>query len=278
MATTLARFTSMCVRLSKKAASDTHRPAVKKGDGGYADWLVIAVHGLKEHLGHPYRQLMDVLREMPRIVGRLELTGDELPHFTTICHAKERIYMPNWRGLLKASQSLHELGEIQAIDASGFDRIAASRKYAKRTNYTFQAMKTTLLVDCSTSTILDVHCSTKQPHDSQVGRQVIERNLDQLSILTGDKGYDATELRHLLRAHRIRPVIKHREFTPLDQAHNVCMNNAVYHQRSTVESAFRVLKLRFGDRLTARSWYGQFREMVLRCAVKNIEDHVNAEG
>lgn len=186
MHTTLARFTSTCVRLSKKAVSDGHRPAVKKGDGGYADWLIVAMHGLKEHLGHTYRQLLDVLHEMPHIVRKLGLSIPTLPHYTTVCHAKERIYMPAWRALLEHSHSLHDLGDVQAIDASGFDRIAASRKYATLTNYTFTAMKSTLLVDCSTGTILDIHCSTKQPHDTQVGQQLIERNLDRLSILTAD--------------------------------------------------------------------------------------------
>jgi len=49
--------------------------------------------------------------------------------------------MPNWRGLLERSAELLDRCDVQAIDASGFDRIAASRKYANRTNDTFTAMK-----------------------------------------------------------------------------------------------------------------------------------------
>lgn len=274
MHTTLARFTRTCVRLAKKASSDASAPAVKKGDGGYADWVFLAIHGLKEHLGHPYRQLLDVLAEMPGIVRRLGLSIDELPHYTTVCHAKERLYMDSWRQFLDVSSDLHELGEIQAIDASGFDRIAASRKYAQRTNYTFQSVKTTILVDCSSGTILDVHCSTKQPHDTQVGRQLLARNLTRLSTITADKGYDSDELRRFLQAHDVKPVIKHREFSPLDYGQNLLQDDDVYNQRAASETGFRILKRRFGDRLRARTWYGQFRELVLRCAVKNIEDFV----
>jgi hypothetical protein len=69
--------------------------------------------------------------------------------------------MPNWRRLLELSSDLKELGEIQTIDASGFDRIAPSRKYAQLTNYTFKSMKTTLLVDYSSGAISDEQCSTK---------------------------------------------------------------------------------------------------------------------
>jgi hypothetical protein len=51
--------------------------------------------------------------------------------------------MPLWRDFLRLSAALHDTGEIQAIDATGMDRIAASSHYAKRTNYTFRAVKTT---------------------------------------------------------------------------------------------------------------------------------------
>lgn len=278
MGTVLARFTSKCVGLAKKATVGPAGTALKRGDGGYADWVIIALHGLKEHLGHPYRQLMDVLHETPRIRRRLGLSADELPHFTTVCHAKERLYMPNWRRLLDLTSDLQDLGQVQAIDASGFDWIAASRKYANRTDYTFQAMKTTLLVDCASGAILDVHCSTKKPHDTQVGRQLLARNLDQVSTITADKGYDSAPLRRFLAAHGVEPVIKHREFTPLDRAQNQLHDEAIYHQRTASETGFRVLKQRFGDRLWARNWYGQFRELVTRCAIKNIEDHVKAVG
>lgn len=274
MSTTLARFTRTCVRLAKKATAGPPAQPVKMGDGGYADWVMITLHGLKEHLDHSYRQLMDVLREMPRIRRILELAPGELPHYSTVCHAKERLYMPDWRAFLTASTTLHELGEIQAIDASGFDRITASRNYAKRTNYTFKAMKTTVLVDCETNTILDVHWSAKQPHDTKVGKQVLSRNLDHIQVLTADKGYDDDSLRRWLRTHDIRPVIKHREFTSLDKAHNARIDDEVYHQRSMVETVFFAIKHRFGDRLAMKKWYNQVRELVLRCAINNIENHV----
>lgn len=278
MTTKLARFTRTCVALAKKATAGTPGPAVKIGDGGYADWVMIAVHGLKEHLGHSYRQLMDVLHEMPRIRGMLGLHRGELPHYSTVCHAKEQLYMPTWRTFLAASTHLLDLGEIQAIDASGFDRIAASRKYAKRTNYTFKAMKTTLLVDCDTNAILDVHWSSKQPHDTQIGRRLLRRNLEKITVVTADKGYDDDSLRHWLRDNGIRPVIKHREFSSLDKAHNARLDEEVYHQRSMVETAFFAMKQRFGDGLAMHKWYNQVRELVLRCAINNIENHVKESG
>ena len=190
MQTKLARFTKKVVTLAQKAVVGNPKSAVRKGDGGYADWLIVSIHGLKIYLDLPYRRLLDILHEMPRIVRILELEWSELPHFTTVCARMQNLKMPLWRDFLRLSAELHDTGEIQAIDATGMDRVAASQHYAKKTNYTFKAVKTTALIDCKTDPILDIHCPMKQLHDSQVAWQLLTRNLDKLSILAADKGYD----------------------------------------------------------------------------------------
>lgn len=139
--TNLARFTERSVALAKKGTVGPVMAAVKKGNGGFADNVIVAPHALKEHLGHSYRQLMDVLHEMPRSVRRLGLKVIKLPDFTTVWHGKNDLYMPGWRRFLDLITNLQYLGDSQAVDASGFDRIAASRNYANRTNYTFKTWK-----------------------------------------------------------------------------------------------------------------------------------------
>jgi IS5 family transposase len=130
-----------------------------------------------------------------------------------------------------------------------------------------QSLKTTLLVDVESLAILDVHCSTGKPHDSQIGWQVIKRNRDNLAldVLLGDKGYDWDDLRDRCRNADIRPVIKHREFSSLDRAHNARLNEDIHAQRSQVEPVFSVLKRRFGKTVRARTWFAQFREMLCQC-------------
>ena len=186
-------------RLPKKAVVGASRPAVDRLSGRYADWVIVAIYGLREYLNQSYRGVVDLLKEMPRTTRQLGLSRNELPDFSTLCLRKQLLKMPVWRDFLRGSNTLHELGEIQAIDASGMDRIGASQHYATKTNYTFKAVKTTLLVDCKTGTILDIHCSMKQPHDSQVGWQLLSRNLDKLDMLTADKGYDWELLRRKLQ-------------------------------------------------------------------------------
>lgn len=70
MSSRLSRFTDRLVSLAKRAVSGDPEPAVKKGNGGYADWVIVAIHGLREYLDFPYRRLLDILHEMHGIVRK----------------------------------------------------------------------------------------------------------------------------------------------------------------------------------------------------------------
>jgi len=79
--TKLARFTSRVVSLAQKAVVGNPKPALSRGKGGYADWVIVSIHGLKTYLKLPYRRLLDVLYEMPWIDRILGLEPTELPDF-----------------------------------------------------------------------------------------------------------------------------------------------------------------------------------------------------
>nr|WP_254864103.1 IS5 family transposase [Halovivax gelatinilyticus] len=271
MLTKTARFAKTVVSFAQKAVAGPPEPAYRPGEDGYADWVILAIQGLKEYFNHDYRKLMDVLREMPRVTKLLDLTPETLPHFSTVCARKQEIPMKRWRAILDSSVDLYELGDVQAIDATGVDRVQASQHYAKRTDYTFEAVKTTLLVDCETSAILYTHCSMKQPHDTQVGWKVLVRNLDVLGTVAADKGYDWEELRTRWRAESITPLIPQRDPGMRGWARNLLIHDRAYHQRSNAESVFFGLRRRYGDTLWSRTWFGQFRELVMKSAVRNIE-------
>jgi IS5 family transposase len=179
--------------------------------------------------------------------------------------------MKRWRAMLDSSVDLYELGNVKAIDATGVDRVQANQHYAKRTDYTFEAVKTTLLVDCETSAILDIHCSMKQPHDTQVGWQVLVRNLDVLGSVAADKGYDWEDLRTRLRAESITPLIPQRDPGMRGWARNLLIRDRAYSQCSNAESVFFGLRRRYEVTLWSRTWFGQFRELVMKSAVRNIE-------
>jgi len=138
--TKTSHFAEVVVTPSKKAVAGKPAPVYKPGKDGYDDWVILAVPGFKEYFDTDYRKLMDVFREMPRFAKSLGLTVETLPHFSTVCARKQAIPMRRWREITDGSLELYDLGDVQAIDATGVDRIQASQHYTKRTDYTFSAV------------------------------------------------------------------------------------------------------------------------------------------
>jgi IS5 family transposase len=222
-----------------------------------------------------YREALDLLSEMPQILGEIRLDADYLPDHSTLVKWFERIQTALWRVLLRLSLQLHEQSGHAAIDATFFDRKNAIKHYCRRTNYRVQTLKATALDDTETQAILDVHCSTEKPHDTQLGWQVARRNAGDLTSLAADKGYDWMRLRENLREEGVRPLINHRISRRIDHAHNVRVDEARYRQRAMAEAVFSTIKRTLGDTVRARTWYGEFRELVLMCVVHNIKQMVN---
>lgn len=52
--TNLARFTIRIGSLAEEAVVGVPKPAIQKGDGTYADWVIVAIHGLREYLDYPW--------------------------------------------------------------------------------------------------------------------------------------------------------------------------------------------------------------------------------
>jgi len=77
--TKLAHFTEEIVPVAQKAVAGVPALAVSKGESGYADWVIISIHALREYLDQPYRRLMKILYEMPRVTGILGLYPAEYP-------------------------------------------------------------------------------------------------------------------------------------------------------------------------------------------------------
>ncbi|ATZ60765.2 MAG: transposase [Methanosarcinales archaeon Met12] len=75
----------------------------------------------------------------------------------------------------------------------------------------------------------------------------------------------------MLRGRGVRPLIKHREFKPYDRAANARMDKELYGQRNMAETANSVIKRRYGDHVRSRKCHHQFREIIGKCIVYNIE-------
>jgi IS5 family transposase len=266
-----SRFTSKTVTLAKNAVGGRNESAAPEGGGGFAEYAVVSLHCLRIYLEKSYRMALDLLSEMPQILGEIGLDAADLPDHSTLVKAFDRIEMAVWRVLLRLSAQLHDPSGHAAIDATFFDRENASKHYCHRTNYRVQTLKTTALIDTASQAILDIHCTTSKRHDTQIGWQVARRNTGDLRSLAADKGYDWMALRENLREADVRPLIKHRLFRPVDHAHNARIDGPRYRQRSMCETVFSSIKRTLGTAVRARVWYREFREIALMCAVHNIK-------
>jgi IS5 family transposase len=271
----ISRFTTKAVTLAKNAVGGRGEVAAPEGGGGFADYALVSLHCLRVYLDASYRDALDWLSEMPQILGEIGLEEGDLPDHSTLVKAFDRFQMKVWRVLLRLSSELHDLSGHAAIDATFFDRENASKHYCRRTNYRVQTLKATALVDTQSQAILDVHCTTEKRHDTQLGWQVACRNAGDLTSLAADKGYDWMDLREKLREEDVRPLIKHRIFQPIDHAHNARVDGPRYRQRSMCETVFSSIKRSYGDAVRARTWFREFRELVVKCVVHNIKRALN---
>jgi IS5 family transposase len=215
---------------------------------------------------------IDLLKEMPQITGEIGLDAADLPASSTLCKAFDQIEMSVCRVLLRHSAQLHNLSEHGAVDATFCERSAVSRHNCRRTSYRVQKLKVTKLVDTDPQAVLDVHCSTtREGSDADLCEQIARRNAGDLRTFAADKGHDKQALRESLRDLGIRPLIKHRIFAPYDHAHNARIDQERYNQCSMTESVNSAVKRSLGFTVRARTWFREFHEVALMCAVYNIK-------
>jgi len=270
--TKISRFTERCVSIAQRVTGERGESAAPDGGGGFADYAFVSIHCLRIYLDTSYRMTIDLLKEMPQITGEIGLDVADLPHPSTVCKAFDRIEMSVCRVLLRQSAQLHDPSKHAAIDATFYERSAASRHYCQRISYRVQKLKVTKLVDTDTQAVLDVHCSTnREGSDADLAEQIARRNAGDLRSLAADKGYDKQSLRESLRELDIRPLIKHRIFAPYDHAHNARIDEQRYNQRSMTETVNSAVKRSLGFAVRARSWFREFREIALMCVVYNIK-------
>jgi len=252
--TQISRFAIEIVPIAQRVTDDGDKSAVPGDGGGFADYALVSLHYLPIYLDTSYRMTIDLLKEMPQRTGEIGLSKADLPSPSTLCKAFDRISMSVCRVLLRQSAQLHDPSRHGAIDATFYERSAASRHYCQRISYRVQKLRVTKLVDTETQAVLDVHCSTtRKGIDADLAEQIARRNAGDLRSLAADKGYDKQSLRESLCDLGIRPLIKHRIFAPYDHAHNARIDEQRYNQRSMTETVNSAIKRSLDFAVRARS-------------------------
>ena len=87
----ISRFTSKVVQLAKNAVGERDEVAAPEGGGGFAEYAVVSLHCLRVYLGKSYREALDLLSEMPQILGEIGLNAADLPDHSTLVKWFDRI-------------------------------------------------------------------------------------------------------------------------------------------------------------------------------------------
>lgn len=134
-----------------------------------------------------------------------------------------------------------------------------------RTTLTVQQLQTTPFVDTATSPVLDLCDDNAEAR--YAGRETQYRGDYGAG---GPTGYGDQKLRRLVGEHDVRPLIKHRVFSPLHKAPNHDLTLTL-PSRNMTETVHTAIKQK--SRVFVRScvWWTQFRELAIKCVVHNIE-------
>jgi len=208
---------------------------------------------------------------MPQILGEIGLEPTDLPDHSTLVKWFDRIKTALWRVLLRLSAQLHGQSGHAAIDA---------------TFSTAKTLKQTLPPsDELPGSDAQSDSSRRHRKPSNSGRSLYDRETPRHTARLAGRPPQRGRPRQprcrqrlrldgftrKLREDGVRPLIKHREFRPIDHAHNARIDGPRYRQRAMCETVFSTIKRTLGDAVRARTWYGEFRELVLMCVVHNTK-------
>jgi len=268
MGVALLDLVEKALRVAKQALGNR---AGKPESGGLARETHIVAHCIRKEEGHSFTELVDRLSLMPEVCDRLDLHPDAMPDPTTFYHSLDRYAMCVWRALLRVSaQQLPHSGHF-ALDSTFFERQQASQAYLDRTGREVTTIKTTTLTDTDSLAVLDVQCYIERKHDTKTGPQVVRRNADDLRVVAADNGFQDWHTEYEIAALDVEYLIHYRGSTPKAAANNALIRAKGYTQRWMAETSYSTVKRTQASALRSRSWYRQFREIVLLFALNNIK-------
>jgi len=255
----LIKFAETCSGVVRKKINEYSSKFSRKD---YTQWQLLTLLCVMKRYRLKYRELWEILHLMPEFLGL-----DKVPHWTTL----NKFFLRLKNCMLAIFLEFSATGKrIEAsIDASGYDRHYASKHYVRRCKMTFGDLKVTKIIDVHRLSVHRIHCTTTRRHDSQILLPLVNKTAAKLLSLHADAGYDSKPIRDSLRRQGIRPVIKHRIFWNIDKAHNARMKD--YGKRSMSETVNSMIKRKYGDHVSSKTWNNQFKEMSLKCLVHNID-------
>ena len=268
MAVDLLDFVRECEQQAKQALG---KHAGEPAEGGFARWVHIVIHCLRIEEEYSYRETTNRLEYLADIREELGLERGNVPKPSTIYKAFDRFKMWVWRQLLRRSAQQLPASGHAALDSTFFERGHASSYYLRRSDRNVRTLKVTTLTDTQSLAVLDLHCSIHWKDDTKAGPQVVRRNADDLLSVAADKAFHSWTNTFELYTLGVESLVLRHGSSPETVGHNALIREAGYSQRWMAETSYSTVKRSLGSAVRARTWYREFREIVLKFAVSNIE-------
>ncbi len=252
----------------------------------YSEAAILTMATLAEVYGLPLRATRGLLLSVVEVLG-LSLS---VPCYTTLCRRRQSLAVALPRR--ERSGSLHLVVDSTGVKVYGEGEWKVRRYgWAKRRRW----RKLHLGVDEATGEVLAAAVSANACGDGRALPTLLSQVEGVIGQVTGDGGYDDRQCYDAIRERGARAVIPPQKGARIWRHGNTkserhdrdeslrCIRRhgrakwkreSGYHRRSLAEVAVFRLKTVFGERASARSFAGQARQLLVRCAALNRMTHV----
>lgn len=240
---------------------------------------LIACLVLKIYLRQDYRGIEQILRVSPPLLKSLGLK--KVPDHTTLSRAFREATTPRLSAMLEVVVKRAGVRRSEAaLDATGFQVGTASAYFQTRRGARQRKWaKLSLVVLIPSMIAASATAGWGPTNDKRAFRQTMKPAAQRVRLtdLYADKGYDAEWIHRWCRGRRgirswIPPVIHRKDgqaggFWRSQMAKRLSPR---FGHRWAVETAFSVIKRRWGSSTTAKTRWGQRRETLLKTVVYSI--------
>lgn len=235
-----------------------------------------------------YKELLEDLSD--NITLRAYLGLNKLPDYTTLIKFAKRLPSIVFEKLMVAFSKFIEQPEKVAIDGTGISLDNASPHYCKRIGKPYHKrpfLKLSVIVDIKHYVILQFKVRKKIRHDLIDAKPMVKKLAKQYEpeIFYGDRGYDDEKLfKQVFEELGAYPLIlqkrldvpKHRRKGRYRKETINVFDYGEYLQRNKVETAFSILKRKFGFSIKSKDVKTQKVEAMCRIVAYNIDRMLEA--
>lgn len=275
------KVTDFCYELFGEAGLMLHKS--KFSNKLFTQYQHLFLLTYKQFRKFTYRELLEDLSD--NLTLRAYLGLNKLPDYTTLIKFAQRLPSIIFEKIMIAFSKLIEQPEKVAIDGTGISLDNASPHYCKRIEKPYHKrpfLKLSVIVEIKHYMILQLKVRKKTRHDLMDAKPMVRKlaKTYEPEIFYGDRGYDDEKLFKLvfeelgaypLILQKRLDIPKHRRKGTYRKQTFGVFDYGEYLQRNKVETAFSILKRKFGFSIKSREVKMQKVEAMTRIIAYNID-------